>query len=336
MDRSDITPALVSALVAEQFPQWAGLPVHRVELDGWDNTTYRLGPTLSIRLPSADGYAVQVEKERRWLPVLRPHLSLPIPEVAGCGRPSELFPRPWSIYRWIDGASAAPGSIEDLPRFGTDLAGFLRSLQRVEATGGPVAGAHSGQRGAPLAVYDRETRGAIDELADLIDAPAALAVWEAALGSQWGPGAVWVHGDVAPSNLIVRDDRLAAVIDFGSCAVGDPACDLVPAWTFFWGDSRAAFEDGLPLDEDTWTRGRGWALWKALVTWTTALRDGDHGEVATRRFGWRLMPGQIVDLLVAEHQAPFAGHGRSRRDRQRRPNDAQGREESAVGGRRPR
>lgn len=92
------------------------------------------------------------------------------------------------------------------------------------------------------------------------------AVWEAALAAQWDGRSVWFHGDVAPGNLLIRDDDLAAVIDFGCCGVGDPACDVTIAWTLFSGKSREVFRAGLPLDAVTWARGRGWALWKALIT----------------------------------------------------------------------
>ena len=140
MDKAAITPALVSRLVAEQFPHWAQLPVTPVELDGWDNTTFRLGDQLSVRLPSADGYVPQVEKEQRWLPLLAPQLPLPIPEPLARGSPSDVFPRPWSVYRWLEGEPATVERIADLRRFATDLADFLAALYRIEPTGGPAAG----------------------------------------------------------------------------------------------------------------------------------------------------------------------------------------------------
>jgi aminoglycoside phosphotransferase (APT) family kinase protein len=95
-------------------------------------------------------------------------------------------------------------------------------------------------------------------------------MWETALRTSWPKPPVWFHGDVAAGNLLVRDGRLAAVIDFGTSGVGDPACDLVLAWTMLSGDSRAVFRETLGLDDDTWDRGRGWALWKALITYDTS------------------------------------------------------------------
>ena len=89
-------------------------------------------------------------------------------------------------------------------------------------------------------------------------------------------------------------------VDFGCSAVGDPACDLVIAWTFFEGPSRAAFRSALPLDDDTWQRGRGWALWKALITIAEAARGGAPVAVVATRCGWRLTPAETVAAVVAE------------------------------------
>src|SRR6476659_5326093 len=148
VDKAAITPELVSDLVAAQFPDWADLPVRPVELDGWDNTTFRLGESLSVRLPSAAEYVAQVEKEQHWLPLLAPHLPVPIPTPIAHGAPDAEFQRPWSIYRWLAGAHATVDNIVHLDRFARDLADFLLALGRVDATDGPPAGAHSFFRGA--------------------------------------------------------------------------------------------------------------------------------------------------------------------------------------------
>jgi aminoglycoside phosphotransferase (APT) family kinase protein len=290
---------LVSRLVATQFPQWAHLPVAPVELDGHDNRTFRLGDELSVRLPRADAYAPQVDKEHRWLPVLAAHLPLPIPEPVAHGIPTPGFPRPWSVYRWRAGEPATADRVQDETRFATDLAGFLSALYAIDPTGGPAAGAHSFNRGGPLATLDAEAREAITALLHEVNAEAATAVWDAALRAVWERPSVWVHGDVANANLLVRDGRLCAVLDFGCSAVGDPACDLAIAWTFFAGESRRAFRDALALDEATWTRGRGWALWKALITQAELVRSGTHAVDAARRFGWRWSSRRVLDEVLA-------------------------------------
>lgn len=300
MQTADITRELVGRLVASQFPQWADLPVSPVELDGWDNTTFRLGTTMSVRLPSADAYVAQIDKEHRWLPILRPQLPRPIPEPLARGAPALGFPRPWSVYRWIEGETATAETVADRTQFAHDLAAFLAALYRCDVADGPVAGPHSFSRGGPVTVWDAAVREAIERLAPQIDVAAVSAVWAAAVDAGPARSPVWVHGDVTGANLLVRDGRLRAVIDFGCSAVGDPACDTTIAWTFFSGASRAAFMSQLPVDEATWARGRGWALWKALIELAKDLATPGHAARAAVRVGWRLSARQIVDDLIAD------------------------------------
>jgi len=307
MDRDEITAEVAARLVAGQFPQWAGLPVVPVGLNGWDNTTFRLGGQLSVRLPSGPDYVAQVSKEQRWLPVLAGQLPLPIPEPAALGRPAAGFPWPLSVYRWIEGEPACLGQVADLTAFAADLAGFLAALYAIDASGGPPPGRHSAFRGGPLTTLDEQTRASIDLLADDIDARAASQVWERALAIPWRRPPVWVHGDVAASNLLLSGGALHAVIDFGCAAVGDPACDLVMAWTFFSARAAAVFRRGLPFDEATWARARGWALWKALNTLNDGEQDGDGGHAAARRFGWRYSPRRVIGRVIADHAGPI-GH----------------------------
>src|SRR5215470_5275091 len=262
----EIDASLVKQLIRRQFPQWAGLPIAPVENDGWDNRTFRLGDTMSVRLPSAPAYVAQIEKEHHWLPVLRPQLPLPIPVPLARGTPGAGYPWQWSIYGWLDGEPAHTARINDLTRFAEDLGYFLRALRRIDASDGPVAGAHNFHRGGSINVYDTETREAIVKLGNEIDGSAVTQVWDRALTTSWHGPPVWIHGDVAASNLLVNDGQLCAVIDFGCAGVGDPSCDLVIAWTFLDSDSRDVFRSAIGLDPATWERARGWAIWKALIT----------------------------------------------------------------------
>ena len=281
----EIDATLVGRLIRRQFPHWSGLPIAAAEPNGWDNRTFRLGPELLVRLPSADRYAAQVRKEHRWLPVLAPHLPLPIPFPVAMGEPDEGYPWNWSVYQWLGGTPASAARIVDLSEFAVVLARFLACLQKIDPSEGPPPGPHNFFRGGPLEIYDAETRKAIATVQSMINAELATEVWETALATIWYGGPVWIHGDVAAGNLLVSDGRLAAVIDFGCSGVGDPACDLVIAWTFLSGQSREAFRLALPLDAGTWARGRGWALWKALITFAgnlqadqAAAADGSPGD----------------------------------------------------------
>jgi aminoglycoside phosphotransferase (APT) family kinase protein len=286
--RAGIDAGLVARLIARQFPQWAGLPVRPVAADGWDNRTYRLGEALSVRLPTAERYVAAVAKESRWLPWLASRLPLPIPEVVATGRPGDGYPFPWSVRRWLEGTPAGFARLGDPEGFGSALAGFLDALHGLDATGGPAAGAHSFFRGAGLSHYDGETRDCLRSLAGIVDTARAAAVWEAALAAAWTGPPVWFHGDIAPGNLLVRDGRLAAVIDFGTSGVGDPACDLVIAWTFLRGRSRAAFAEAVAADAGAFARARGWAPWKALLVLRDAVAAGD---AAARRAELRVIAG---------------------------------------------
>jgi aminoglycoside phosphotransferase (APT) family kinase protein len=278
-----IDASLARRLVDSQFPQWSDLPIIAVEFDGWDNRTFRLGAELTVRLPTGDWYAQQVEKEQRWLPVLAPQLPLPIPTPVAQGEPDLGFPYPWSVYRWLDGELASQARIDDLPGFATALARFLTALGRVDATGGPGPGQHNFFRGGPLDTYEEEALEAIHALGDEIPRDDVERVWADAMASSWDRDPVWFHGDVATGNLLVRDGRLAAVLDFGTSGVGDPACDTVIAWTFLSGESRDRFRAELAVDADTWSRGRGWGLWKALITLVGHLeRDSPDAAVPRR------------------------------------------------------
>lgn len=268
---------LVTELVAQQFPKWAHLEIKPVELSGIDNRTFRLGEEMLIRLPSAEDYALQVLKEQKWLEVLAPHLSFSIPKPLAMGQPSKHYPWNWSIYKWIEGESINALSIDDLDLqiIASQLAQFLNELHKIDVKGGPNPGLHNFWRGDHVSVYDTEVRSAIKELQGFIDARTIMSFWEKAISSRWNKNPVWIHGDFASGNILAKDGCVAAVIDFGCVGVGDPACDLVIAWTLLNNENRRIFKSHLCLDPDTWTRASGWALWKALIT----MRDWKTTEV---------------------------------------------------------
>jgi aminoglycoside phosphotransferase (APT) family kinase protein len=288
-----INEALVKRLVASQFPQWADLPIRAVARSGWCNRTFHLGDGMIVRLPSAAEYAASVEKEHAWLPRLAPLLPLSIPTPLGVGAPAEDYLWKWSVYSWLDGENAALNRIANLGRFAIDLGAFLSALQRIDPAGGPVAGPHNFFRGGLLSTYDAETRAALTALKGTIDIDAATEVWERALSTIWQHAPVWVHGDVGLGNLLVQAGRLSAVIDFGSLGVGDPACDLAIAWTLFGDVSRGIFRASLSLDADTWARGRGWTLWKALIV-AAGLTNTNAAEAAE--------PWRIIEEVIADHR----------------------------------
>ncbi|MFE3880772.1 aminoglycoside phosphotransferase family protein [Kitasatospora sp. NPDC059146] len=281
--RVTVSAEQAGRLVAEQFPQWAALPVTAVENGGWDNRTFRLGDDMLLRLPSAQEYALAVEKEHRWLPELAAALPLPVPVPLAKGSPGAAYPFVWSVYRWIDGTPATFESVVDPVRFAEGLAGFVAALQGVDASQGPRPGKHNWFRGATLRTYEAQALGALAELRGRIDVASAQELWTQALEARWDGTEVWFHGDLARGNLLLDDGRLVAVIDFGTCGVGDPACDLGIAWTLLSADGRDVFRKRLGVDDATWARGRGWALWKTLVSCANSLGEDDADARDARR-----------------------------------------------------
>jgi aminoglycoside phosphotransferase (APT) family kinase protein len=286
----DVDVALVARLIAAQFPHWADLAIRPVAQDGWDNWTFHLGDRMKVRLPSAEGYAEQAAKEGHWLPRLAPHLPVEVPVPLAIGQPAEGFPWPWSVYQWIDG-DPVTGQIDKLA-LARDVAAFLNALQAADVAGGPGPAQHSFLRGAdPMEAYGADARRYVDALAGVIDTQAAHAVLDTASRSRAG-APVWAHGDIAVGNLLAREGRLSAVIDFGCAALGDPSCDLVLAWVFLEGESRAAFRALVEVDEAAWARGRAWALWKAaLLASTNQITHPEENP-----------PLEVIAAVIADHR----------------------------------
>ena len=281
VDEIDTDVALVRRLLAGQFPQWADLAIDPVVSYGTDHDIYRLGDHLAARLPRIGWATEQAAKEAEWLPRLAPHLPLAVPVQLAMGHPAEGYPFEWSVYEWLPGENAN-GTIDDLDQAAVDLAAFVKALRQVDASDAhprPPRG-----RGAPLAELDVGVRRSIKQLGDRVDGDATLLSWEESLNaSEWDGEEVWVHGDLLPGNLLVVDGRLSAVIDFGGLNVGDPACDLQPAWNVFAGDSRTRYRAELQVDDASLLRGRGCALFQAVSAlpyyWDTnpgMIRQASH------------------------------------------------------------
>ena len=260
-----LTLGEVKALITSQFPQWSELPLREVSSAGTDHELLRLGNDKLIRLPRVDWAAGQAEKEFRWLPVLAPGLPLTIPEPIAMGKATDFYPWNWSIYGWLEGNNAKLQPPSDLDETAEELAAFLKNLQSHEATTGPAAGRHNFRRGVPLLQLDEIVRRCVNELGKRINPDPILPLWEEALESPTCRKTTWVHGDLHAGNMLTQNGKLSAIIDFGGLGVGDPACDLIVAWNLLDTSSREIFRHAMHCDEGTWTRGRGWAIYTALV-----------------------------------------------------------------------
>ena len=200
------------------------------------------------------------------MPKLAPLLPVAISQPLAKGSPGHGYPWHWSVHRWLDGESVNVERMADPVGLAQDLGGFVAAMRRIDAAEGPIAG-RDGSRGLPLARRDAATREAITQLDGVVDSPAVTAAWEAAVRAPtWRRPGVWIHGDLLSGNVLVDGrGRLSAVIDFGCMVVGDPACDVMAAWTLFSAEGREAFRSAIAVDDATWARGRGWALSFALI-----------------------------------------------------------------------
>ncbi|WP_043680101.1 aminoglycoside phosphotransferase family protein [Streptomyces xylophagus] len=264
-----ITPELVHRLLAAQFPHWAPLPLTLLEPAGSDHVIYRLGETMTVRLPRSDWADGEATKEHTWLRRLAPRLPLAVPEPLGLGTPGPGYPWHWSVTRWLDGTTPTVDSLADPAATAHQLAYFLRQLQSIPAAGTLAPGAHPELNRAPLADRDHATRAAIEAVDGVFDTAALTEVWDNALRAPaWDREPVWCHGDFHTGNLLTVDGHLSAVIDFGGLGMGDPACDLVIAYTLLSATTRPLFREALGPDDATWTRGMGWALATGLNAYT--------------------------------------------------------------------
>jgi aminoglycoside phosphotransferase (APT) family kinase protein len=250
-DDLEIDEALVRRLLAEQFPEWVGLPLRLVKPAGTVNAIFRLGDELAVRLARREGPTEPGSKELDWLPRLAPLLPLEVPVPVAQGRPTREYPWFWDVHSWVEGDTVPVGEI-DAVQAARDLAAFVATLQQADPAGAPRG------RGIPLAERDSETRY---WLARFNNDAAVTAQWERALAAPaWDGPPVWHHGDLDVRNWLVRDGRIRGVIDWGSMGVGDPACDVMVAWKLNSAAARDAFRQALSTDDATWERARGWVV----------------------------------------------------------------------------
>jgi aminoglycoside phosphotransferase (APT) family kinase protein len=309
-DELPIDLMLVRDLVAQARPAWSDLQLEPLRAPGSSNALFRLGTELLVRLPRQPGGSATILKEARWLPGLAAELPAAVPEIVLVGEPGFGYPEHWSVVRWLDGdvpTLTARTRRGEPPRHGLafDLAELVKALHGmpvpIEALDDPALRSY---RGEALVTGDARTREAIQACRSIdglaLDLDAALSVWADATAL---PGAArplaphWFHGDLLAENLLVRDGRLAAVLDFGGLAVGDPTVDLIVAWELLDPSARQTFRESLAVDDSTWLIGRAWALALCLNTFP---------------YYWRTMPERCASrfaivrniLADANHSQP--------------------------------
>jgi aminoglycoside phosphotransferase (APT) family kinase protein len=296
-DELPVAEELVSRMVAARLPRYAGLGVRRLPASGSSNWLFRLGEELLVRVPRQPGGSATILKEARWLPFLQAALPTAVPEIVDVGEPSHGYPEHWSVVRWLDGEHPAVTSSRSGARdlLAGDLAALVGALRQLgvpeEARTDPALRSY---RAEPLAGIDADIREYAEQCRALpgweLDIDEVLAVWDAAMAAGADPpseAAHWLHGDLLAENLLVREGRLAAVLDFGALAVGDPTVDLVAAWELLGPEARSAFRAGSGVDDHTWLLGRAWALAIAVMTFP---------------YYWESMPERCAARLVMARQ----------------------------------
>lgn len=276
-----IDRSLVHKLIAQQFPDLSDLLVSPIKKQGHDNRTFRLGDELTVRLPSQPSYADAVQKEATALAALKHRLSVETPEVVALGEPSDDYPLPWSIRRWLEGTTWEETQVLDRHALAKALGTILVELRSIPIDIDLYAGKHSFYRGCHPSVYGDEVVKSLNILNDQTRTRRCLDTWQKGMESVWAEDPVWFHGDIAVGNVLMTGEKVSALIDFGTCGVGDPACDFAIAWTYFNADERQHFRDAIKVDDGTWYRAKAWALWKALVS-LTGLSGPDTDGIQAR------------------------------------------------------
>ena len=252
----EIDEALVRSLLVDQQPDLADLSM-RMVANGWDNVVVQLGTDLMVRLPRRQASVQLVLNEQRWLPELAPKLPLPIPSPIFAGKPGAKYPWAWSICPWLPGDAASDAPPADPHDAALSLAAFVVALHQpapADAPENPFRGVHLRQRAEAVQMR-------AESLGDVVPTGRVLAVWDDLRSTQeWAGPALWLHGDLHPSNMLTHHGRLSAVIDFGDVTSGDPATDLALAWMMFELRERDVFRRAAAIDDETWRRAAGWAL----------------------------------------------------------------------------
>lgn len=255
---------LVTRLLRDQFPDLAGHGVRRSEASGSSNWVFRVGADHAVRLPRSESYTADLLTEAQFLPVLAPHLDVPVPEVLHLGQPSDLFPRHWSLVTWVPGSNPGDLGPPEQERLAVTLGRFVRDLHAVDTLNLESGAVRWGYRaGEPVTeVIDGWADEAADELRDLFDPAQVTEAWRRIRDVPPASGPpCWIHTDLSVENLLAAaDGDLVGVVDFGGLGIGDASADLLYAWSMFDASARVSFRAESGVDEATWLRARGWAF----------------------------------------------------------------------------
>ena len=245
----------VRCLLELECPELCELPI-RIVGEGWDNFTFRVGQRYAVRLPRRKVAVSLLANEQRWLPVLAPRLSLEVPELVHLGRANELFPWPWSVVNWVAGDTAETHFLQSTDT--VPLAQALHELHQPAPDDAPV----NPHRGVPLSIKSEIVEERMNRLRRIeTDLSRLEAIWRGGCEAKLAQDRVWVHGDLHPRNVVIRDGSLVGLIDWGDLNGGDAATDIACAWMLF-ADAlhRLQFLDAYGVSDDLCRRAKAWAV----------------------------------------------------------------------------
>lgn len=260
-----VDAALVSQLIGDQCPEHAGARLSPLPNAGTAHALFRLGTDFLVRLPLKPEASLQCQKEHRWLDRIAAAVPTPVPVPIHKGSPTTQYPSHWSILPWFNGTALWDVPSLNNADLASDVARFISALSSTATVGGPAPGSHNFGRGVDLCERDRRTRAALGRCDGLVPVEQLEKLWSLALRAKPSHRPVWIHGDLHGGNMIIHEGKLAAIIDFGGLAVGDPACDLAFAWYVLDRQGRDRFRNQLIRDDAEWLRAKGWALSVAAI-----------------------------------------------------------------------
>ena len=281
--------SLVRRLLMRQHPDLADKPISETA-NGWDNSTFRLGDQLAVRLPRREAAAGLILNEQRWLPQFKNNLPLAIPAPVRTGLPQDEYPWHWSIVPWI------PGTTADLAAPDKQQAVVLAAFFNALHAAAPEEAPHNPVRGVPLVQRVESVNLRIKSLADkgVLIPKRLMDCWYDAVAAPVDVGPTWIHGDLHPRNILIQEGQIQAIIDWGDVAQGDRATDLAAIWMLFsCPESRAlAIAACNHVSAITWVRARGWALLFAVVFMDAVL----PGTTSMAAIGEQIVKNLMEDL----------------------------------------
>jgi aminoglycoside phosphotransferase (APT) family kinase protein len=260
-----VSDKTVRWLVASQFPEWTGVPIHRIRSSGTVYAIFRIGDDLAARFPLRPGDPESVretlEIEAKASAEFNRHSRFPGPKPLAIGEPGGGYPLPWSVQSWLPGTVAEDGVAAGSALLARDLATLIASLRQVDTAGRSF---EWGWRGGDLRTHDRWVQECLEKSTELLDVPRLTALWKYFLELPRISPDVMSHGDLIPSNVLLTGGRLTGLLDCGGFGPADPALDLIAGWHLLDGEPRAAFRQALAPDDLEWERSKAWAFEQSI------------------------------------------------------------------------